>query len=93
MIRTKSFMLFACAISVMSLAACGEGWEAVRTSDIVPYGNSRTAGSTIMYVQKKMMPAKELNVEPAVEDVVTTSESLDLSKDEMNGLFSKAQSK
>lgn len=89
MTYTKPLLLTVCAISLLSLTACGEGWEAVRTSDIVPYGNTRTAGSTIMYVQKKMMPAKDLKV----EDAITTPGTLDLTKDEMDNLFNKAQKK
>lgn len=47
------------------LAACGEGWEMVRT-DAFPYGNKRTAGTGVAYVLAKMMPKKELIVEQAV---------------------------
>jgi outer membrane biosynthesis protein TonB len=63
----KRFSKYALLFSALGLAACGEGWEMVRTTDVAPYGNSRTAGSAIMYVQAKMMPEKKLNLEPAVE--------------------------
>lgn len=49
------------------LAACGEGWEAQKTTDYFPYGDKRTAGSGVVYVRTKMMPEKELKVEPVVE--------------------------
>ncbi len=49
------------------LVACGDGWEAVRTDEIFPYGNQRTAGSGVMYVRAKMMPEKELKLTPASE--------------------------
>lgn len=45
------------------LAGCGEGWEAQRTTSF-PYGNQRTAGSAIAYVQAKMMPEKEIKIVP-----------------------------
>ena len=47
------------------LAACGDGWEMVRVDDVVPYGNTRTAGTGVAYVRAKMMPEKELKLEPA----------------------------
>lgn len=47
------------------LAGCGEGWEMVRTDQIVPYGNSRTAGTGVAYVRAKMLPQKELKLDPA----------------------------
>lgn len=46
------------------LAGCGDGYEAVRTGEIFPYGNQRTAGTTIAYVRAKLLPEKELNLQP-----------------------------
>jgi hypothetical protein len=46
------------------LTGCGDGWEMVRVDNIVPYGNSRTAGTGVAYVRAKMMPEKELNLMP-----------------------------
>lgn len=36
----------------------------IRTDAMVPYGNSRTAGTGVAYVLAKMMPEKELNLQP-----------------------------
>jgi hypothetical protein len=99
MVTQKCARLGLALAVLVSLTACGEGYEAIRTTDVFPYGNQRTAGSTIMYVQKKMMPAKTLKVEPqpAIEDVMTTPkpepETIDLSADEMEDLFRAAQRK
>lgn len=46
------------------LGACGEGYELVRINDAFPYGNERTAGTGVAYVLAKMMPERELNLEP-----------------------------
>ena len=45
------------------LTACGEGYELVKTSSF-PYGNERTAGSGYAYVLAKMLPEKEMNLQP-----------------------------
>jgi len=42
----------------LMLSACGEGWVPQLTTDMTPYGNSRTAGSGVVYVRANMMPAK-----------------------------------
>jgi hypothetical protein len=47
------------------LAACGDGWEPQRVEGIVPYTQDRTAGTGVAYVRAKMMPQKELKLEPA----------------------------
>ncbi len=57
---SKLFLL----ILPFCLAACGEGWEMQRTTNFLPYGNIRTAGSGVMYVRAKMMPEREMNVTP-----------------------------
>lgn len=46
------------------LAACGDEWEMVRTDKMVPYGNTRTAGTGVAYVLAKMMPKKDLVLKP-----------------------------
>jgi len=46
------------------LGACGEGYEMVKTDTMFPYGNQRTAGSGVAYVLAKMMPKKELKLQP-----------------------------
>lgn len=55
---------------LLSLTACGEGWEAQKTDTAFPYGNQRTAGSGVAYVRAKMLPEKELKIETAIEDIV-----------------------
>ena len=50
------------------LSACGEGWEVQRTDQVFPYGNQRTAGTGVVYVRAKMMPEKELKLEPVAEE-------------------------
>lgn len=59
------FMVF-CA--PLLLVSCGEGWEAQRVDNVVPYG-SRTAGSGVAYVRAKMLPEKDLKVDPMTTDV------------------------
>jgi hypothetical protein len=54
----------------LMLAACGDGWEMVRVSDVVPYGNTRTAGTGVAYVRAKMLPQKELKLESS-QPVIT----------------------
>ncbi len=49
----------------LALAACGDGWEMVRTTQF-PYGNERTAGTGVAYVRAKMLPKKEVRVEETV---------------------------
>ena len=39
------FLRFMILASPIMLAACGDGWEMVRVDDVVPYGNTRTAGT------------------------------------------------
>jgi hypothetical protein len=46
------------------LSACGEGYELVKTDTAFPYGNQRTAGSGYAYVLAKMLPEKEMNLQP-----------------------------
>lgn len=92
MIRTYSLMV----LSVGMLTACGEGYEMVRTTDTVPYGNSRTAGSGVMYVKKSMLPEKKLNLKPqsvpSVKAKTPSSEKgeekiINKIKDDMEKLF------
>lgn len=56
------YRLLLCSMPLL-LTACGDGWEAQRTTEVFPYGNQRTAGSGVVYVRAKMMPEKELVVE------------------------------
>jgi hypothetical protein len=47
------------------LTGCGDGWEMQLTNTAFPYGNSRTAGSGVVYVLAKMMPEKkEIQLQP-----------------------------
>lgn len=50
--------------SPLLLGACGEGYELVKTDTMFPYGNQRTAGSGYAYVLAKMLPEKEMNLQP-----------------------------
>lgn len=50
--------------SVFLLTGCGEGYELIKTNTMFPYGNQRTAGSGVAYVLAKMLPKKELKLEP-----------------------------
>ena len=52
--------------SPLLLAACGEGYELVKTDTMFPYGNQRTAGSGYAYVLAKLLPAK---TEPILQSV------------------------
>lgn len=56
---------YAVLAAPLFLAACGDGYEMIRTDTMFPYGNQRTAGSGVAYVLAKMMPEKELNLVPA----------------------------
>ncbi len=86
------------------LAACGEGYDLIRTDGMFPYGNNRTAGSGVAYVLAKMMPERELNlkpaessssspkVEPAIEPAAS-SEDLTVQEKAMEKLFDEALKK
>ena len=50
--------------SPLLLAACGEGYELVKTDGMFPYGNERTAGSGYAYVLARLLPERELNLQP-----------------------------
>ncbi|MCB1533032.1 MAG: hypothetical protein KDJ35_09215 [Alphaproteobacteria bacterium] len=58
---------FAVLAAPFLLAACGEGYEMVKTDEIFPYGNQRTAGSTYAYVLASLLPERELNLSPISE--------------------------
>ena len=53
----------------LCLAACGDGYEMIKTDTMFPYGNQRTAGSGVAYVLAKMMPEKELVLKPVTRNV------------------------
>lgn len=84
--------------SLLLLSACGEGWEMKLDNAVFPYGNSRTAGSGVVYVRAKLLPEKALNleVESAVEQ---SSESANanivevVESPEVEELFMDAQKK
>ncbi len=63
----KSILRLAVLSSPLLLGACGEGWEAQKTTTAFPYGNERTAGSGVIYVRAKMLPKKELKIEAIAE--------------------------
>ncbi len=56
--RRVVFMLS--GVSMLSLAACGDGYEMVQVRDQVPYTMERTAGSGVAFVLAHMMPEKTI---------------------------------
>lgn len=62
MFKNTRYLLLA---APLALSACGDGWEMIRTDTMVPYGNTRTAGTGVAYVLAKMLPEKDLKLEPA----------------------------
>lgn len=72
----KSFRVFI-FVAPFLLTACGEGYEQIRTTEYFPYGNQRTAGSVIAFVQSSLLPERQLNVKTVSEDpLFTFSENL-----------------
>jgi len=63
----QKYILLACAS--LPLAACGEGYEMQLVKDYFPYGNERTAGSGVAYVLAKILPEKELKLEPVAPKI------------------------
>lgn len=62
--KLQKYMLLACV--ALPLAACGEGYEMQLTDSYFPYGNQRTAGNGVAYVLAKILPEKQLKLEPVV---------------------------
>jgi len=56
--RRVVFMLS--GMSMLSLSACGDGYEMVQVRDQVPYTIERTAGSGVAFVLAHMMPEKTI---------------------------------
>ncbi len=54
-------------VSALSLAACGDGYEAVPFRGQVPYTMERTAGPGVAYVRAHMMPEKTVVLPQPVE--------------------------
>lgn len=88
------------------LAACGDGYEEVRTNEMFPYGNQRTAGSAVAYVRGQLMPKREMNLSSeATKKEVTeapkkapvaqkdSDDILDDLKKDMDEIFEKSQRK
>jgi hypothetical protein len=73
----------------LALTACGEGWEARRTTDVFPYGSQRTAGSGIIYVRAKLLPEKELKVEAPLPPAPVQDDT----PEKMEKVFDRAQTK
>ena len=89
--QSKKLRYMALAAPLL-LAGCGEGWEMVRTDQIVPYGNTRTAGTGVAYVRAKMLPQKELKLDPA--PVVAPAAAPVVTKDpKVDEIFLKGQQK
>ena len=64
--NARIFLLVAGIFSSLTLAGCGEGYEAVQYEGF-PYGNDRTAGSGIANVRINMMPEKGPRVDVQVD--------------------------
>ncbi len=64
----KTFMKLLVLSAPLLLAACGEGYEMIRTDTMFPYGNQRTAGSGVAYVRAKMLPEKDLVLKTVSRD-------------------------
>lgn len=54
--------------TLLSLSACGEGWEPKRYEGF-PYMNERTAGPGVEYVRARMLPEKGPILIPVKEEV------------------------
>ncbi len=89
---SKSLLRLALLSAPLVLTACGEGWEAQKTSTHFPYGNQRTAGSGVVYVLAKMMPEKDLVLEPVMEKVEEEPEAVEPVL-EAEEIFNDAQKK
>lgn len=63
----RSFLRLSVLSMPLFLAACGDGFEAQKTQSFTPYGNSRTAGSGVVYVRAQLLPQKELKLEPELK--------------------------
>ncbi len=90
---------FAILAAPFLLAACGEGYDQISTDKMFPYGNQRTAGSGVAYVVAKMMPERELKLEPvksvpkAEPAPVVEPENMSVHEDKMEQLFDEALKK
>lgn len=86
----SSYLRLVLLSTPLALAACGDGWEAVKTDQYFPYGNQRTAGSGTAYVLAKMLPEKELKLETTetIEEPQEPEPSLEAEK-----IFNDAQTK
>ena len=65
------------AAAPLFLAACGDGWEMIRTTEMFPYGNQRTAGSGVAYVRANMLPKKELKLGPAQQEAPVVMQKIE----------------
>ena len=84
---SKALLRLAILSAPLLLTACGEGWEVHRTSDYGTYEMDRTAGTGVAYVRAKMLPEKEIVVEPMMEEISTEAKEPVMQADE---IFSKA---
>ncbi|MCK5284737.1 MAG: hypothetical protein KAJ86_04040 [Alphaproteobacteria bacterium] len=92
----RSFKYFI-LITPFMLGACGEGFNQIRTDQMFPYGNQRTAGTSVAYVLAKMMPERELKL-PIVKVVPRDlsnekPEAVKIQEDKMEQLFDEALKK
>ncbi len=92
-IMRKSLLRLFILSSPLLLGACGEGWEFQKTDTVFPYGNQRTAGSGVAYVRAKMLPEKELKIEPVVQEVQAPVEEEVKPVLDAEEIFTEAQTK
>lgn len=59
----KSLKYLLLAVPLLA-GACDDTYVAVRSTDYFPYGDERTAGSAVVYVQSKMLAERKLNLDP-----------------------------
>jgi hypothetical protein len=89
----KSAFLLPCLLTaLLSLGACGEGYEFVRYEGF-PYSNQRTAGSGIALVRAAMLPEKGPVVEVEIPPVVPALPENKAATQEAEEVFSQMQRK
>jgi hypothetical protein len=67
----RSFKYVLLLAAPLLVSACGDEYELIKTDKMVPYGNTRTAGSGYAYVLKNMLPEKTVVIEQTTTTVTT----------------------
>lgn len=88
----KTFFAFPLIVGCLLVTACGPDFEAVRVGDIVPYAHERTAGTGVAYVRAKLLPEKEVILEPQSPSLRDTRNILDgITEDRSDKVFRDQQ--